>query len=392
MHVSSLIAAMERLAPPTLAESWDNTGLILGDAAHTLDGPILLTIDLTESVVAEAIALGAAAVVSYHPPLFHAVKRLTTSTSQGRALLQLAAHEIAVYSPHTALDAAPDGMTDWLADGVLPPKPIGATAAHADRRSLNAHAHRPPTQEVKIVTFLPEAKVGDVRSALATAGAGLIGDYELCAFASAGTGSFFGKVGTTPATGAAGQLELVPEVRLEMVCSRRGLALALQTLRRFHPYEEPAIDVYDLVAQPSRNVGSGRRLVLDHPASLHEIAERLKSHLNIRTLKVACAGFGVPDRAAGPRDIMVSCIGLCCGAGASLAGAALAEGCQLFVTGEMTHHEVMAMLQSGMSVMLAGHTNTERGYLPRLRDRLSPALPGVSIVVSREDRSPFAYV
>src|SRR5690606_27066841 len=106
--------------------------------------------------------------------------------------------------------------------------------------------------------------------ALASAGAGIIGKYQVCSFAAPGLGTFFGGEGASPTTGQAGRLENVPEVRLEMVCSKAALALAMETLERFHPYEEPAVDVYELVGRPLRHAGAGRRLSLDQPATLAE--------------------------------------------------------------------------------------------------------------------------
>lgn len=376
MKIEDLSQAMERIAPSRFAEEWDNVGLLLGSAERALDGPVLLAIDMTEAVVAEAVATSSAAIIAYHPPIFRPVKRLTSATGRERAILRAIGAGIAVYSPHTALDAAPGGMTDWLADGVLDRKGI----VKADRRALRPRIEREFHQQVKIVTFVPEEKLDDVRAALATAGAGHIGNYELCSFSQHGTGTFRGDHTSNPAVGEAGRLERVHEVRVEMVCSEKALALAIATLREFHPYEEPAIDVYALVGKPQRRAGVGRRLVLDQPAGLDKLAERIKTHLGIPTLKVAAAN-----------DRPITYVGIVPGAGAEVAPLALAEGCQVFVTGEMKHHEVLPMLDAGMSVILAGHTNTERGYLPRLAERLAVELPGGTFIVSEADRSPFIW-
>src|SRR5262249_16907459 len=153
---------------------------------------------------------------------------------------------------------------------------------------------------------------------------------------------------SSPTVGAKGRLESVAEHRLEMVCSRAALPLAIETLRRFHPYEEPAVDVYELVARPQRQGGPGRRLTLDQPAAMPELCVRLKRHLGITMVKLARAG----------EDRPVKRIGVCAGSGSDLATLARAEGCEIYVTGEMTHHEVLAQLNEGMSVILAGHTNT----------------------------------
>lgn len=375
MNVSHLMRAMQSIAPLELAASWDNVGLLVGSAERKLTGPVLLSIDLTERVMAEAAAMKASAVISYHPPIWEALKRITAETPRGRILLAAAEAGIAIYSPHTALDAAPGGMTDWLCEGISG----GSEGTIAgDCRALEAHIAREPTQQVKIVTFVPEKNLEEVRNALATAGAGIIGGYQVCSFSVAGTGSFLGGEGTNPAVGKAGKLEQTSEVRLEMVCSKAALALAMETLSRFHPYEEPAVDVYELLGRPQRHHGPGRRLVLDQAATVSQLAERVKKHLGISVVNVAMA---VDDRP-------ITHIGVCPGSGASLASIARGEGCDVYITGEMQHHDVIAALHSGLSLILAGHTNTERGYLPRLARKLTSMVEGVSFVVSNVDRSP----
>lgn len=375
MKIANLIDAMQRIAPPELAEPWDNVGLLMGSRDAELAGPVLLTIDLTEAVAAEACRLQCGVVIAYHPPIFEPIKQITCATEAGRVALKLLRAGIAVYSPHTALDAAPNGMTDWLAEGLLGPKDAGGGG---DRRALRSHTELPRTQELKVVTFAPMEKLDDLRKAMASAGAGIIGGYEVCSFSTAGHGTFFGGEGTRPALGEAGRLETVVEHRLEMVCSRDALALVLETLRRFHPYEEPAIDVYELMERPHRAAGAGRRITLDHAATLDELATRLKTHLGVKSVKIAPASDEPIDR-----------IGVCPGAGGSLVPLALKAGCQLFVTGEMKHHELRAATANGLSVMLAGHTQTERPFLKLLAPRLSEQLGGAQVLVSAEDREPW---
>lgn len=379
MTIAALIDAIQQIAPPHLAEEWDNTGLLIGSPDDALDGPVLLTIDLTEPVLDEALELRCRAIIAYHPPIFTPQRRLVggrAAQAGERVVYRAARAGISVYSPHTALDAAPDGLTDWLAAGLLT---ATASARHAggDSRALRPAPRREPTQEVKIVTFVPHEHVDNLRAALASAGAGLIGQYELCSFSHHGIGTFRGRAGTRPAVGSAEQFEQVTEHRLEMVCSQAALPLALATLRQFHPYEEPAVDVYPLAPKPERGIGAGRRITLDHPCTLDELAARFKAHLSVPAVQLAAATSAPIER-----------IGVVAGAGGSLAGAALADGCQLFVTGEMKHHEVNAALSQGLSVLLGGHTATERGFLPRLAERLGSLLAGAQFRVSTRDRDP----
>ncbi|MDX2147196.1 MAG: Nif3-like dinuclear metal center hexameric protein [Planctomycetota bacterium] len=391
MKTQHVVEALRKIAPLEYAEAWDRVGLLAGRASRELRGPVLLTIDLTEAVLDEAAALGASMIVAYHPVIWEPLSRLTEATPRERLILRCLELEIAVYCPHTALDAAPGGINDWLCEAIAgaPAHDVqreslseGVIRIAGDCRALKPRAALPSTQQVKLVTFVPADQVELVRSSLATAGAGIIGGYQACSFSAPGVGTFFGGEGTHPTTGSAGRLEKVDEVRLEMVCGRSALPLAIETLRRFHPYEEAAIDVYPLEPLPTRSIGLGRRLALDKPATIATIAARLKTTLGCRKVQYA----GVHE------DKPVTFVGVCAGSGSELAGVARDEGCEVYVTGELKHHETLAVLNSGMGVIVAGHTNTERGYLPRLAARLSILSPGIDVRVSKADVDPLLVV
>lgn len=380
--VQDLASAIESFAPLALAAEWDNVGVVIGSARRALDGPVLLTIDLTERVLAEAVKVRASCIIAYHPPMFHAVKRLTDEEPSQRIVLRAIQAGLTVYSPHSALDAAPGGMTDWLCEGITGSTETGKI--NGDVRALEPYGEAPETQQVKIVTFVPPAEADQVRAALASAGAGIIGKYTVCSFNTAGTGTFLAGAGTNPTIGHPGELQSVTEMKIEMVCSRAALPVALEILRQFHPYEEPPIDIIELLPRPTRSTGHGRRIMLDQPATIAQIAVRLKKFLGVSMVKVACAN---PDDREGTKT-KVNRIGTCPGAGADLIKDALRERCELFVTGEMTYHEVIGCLNKGMSVMLAGHTNTERGYLSILAERLASMLPDVAFRVAKSDITP----
>lgn len=389
MTVADLIRAMEEIAPRSLAEQWDNVGLLVGRAEAPLRAPTLLTIDFTEEVLEEALRIRAGAVIAYHPPMFQPIQRLTAADARGRVLLGAVEAGMAIYSPHTALDATPGGVTDWLCDMLAPEEDIAGiavasgvrSASIGDRRALNPHTGLDPRATHKIVTFVPETALAGIRNALASIGAGRIGLYELCSFSLEGSGTFRALKGANPAVGQAQEFETVREARLEMVCPAEALGLACEMIRQFHPYEEPAWDVYPLAPKPDRRVGAGRRLVLDRPATATELAKRLKQHLGVDGVRLAAAHNDPIDH-----------VGVCPGAGASLLEAAIADGCQAFVTGEIRHHEAASAVARGVSIIVAGHTNTERGYLPTLARRLNELAPGVDARVSQADRTLFRTI
>ncbi|MFK7961570.1 MAG: Nif3-like dinuclear metal center hexameric protein [Phycisphaerales bacterium] len=375
--VHDVTAVLETIAPLTGAESWDNVGLLIGSPAWDA-ASIMFTIDLTEDVLDEAIARGVNLLVAYHPPIFDPLKRLTDAAEKQRIVLRAARADLAVYSPHTALDAAENGLTDWLVSGL----------GSGDVRALTPYSAVAGGAECKIVTFAPRDAVERIRATLATIGAGNIGDYQLCSFETPGTGTFRGAEGTSPVVGTAGQLERVPEIRLEMVCPEKCLGLAITAIRQVHPYEEAPIDVIRLEPQPERAIGGGRKLTLDQPATLQDVVTRAKETMGVEHVRVA------RPRKAPERH---SVIGACAGAGGSMVDSAIAQGCDLFLTGEMRHHDVMAAIARGCTLILPGHTNTERGYLPHLRQRMIDGLAaaGVDIaadrlLISERDRASFS--
>jgi dinuclear metal center YbgI/SA1388 family protein len=370
--VQDLCMAMGELAPLEHAADWDNVGLLVGrrDAAAST---VLLCIDLTSAVLQEAIDGGAKAIIAYHPTIFDPCKRVTGDDPAGELLLVLIESGIAVYSPHTAMDATSGGMTDWLiravGDGIVSP--------------IESASELGTSEAVMIVTYAPRNTVDAVRAAMADAGAGRIGDYTHCSTAIASSGTFMGGEGTNPVVGQPGGLESVEETRLMMVCGEAVLGEAIAALRAAHPYEEPPIHVLPLARRPMRDAGSGRVIRLDRPRELQQISEALKTHLGVSTVRVA-EGIG------GPRQHTV--IGGCPGAGGSMLPAAERAGATLFVTGEMRHHDVLAARERGTTVLLAGHTNTERGYMPVLQARLAAMLPNCVVKVSAADVTPWRDV
>lgn len=372
MDRAQLIRAMQAKAPLELAGDWDNVGLLVGESEGELSGPVLLTIDLTDAVMDEAEAMGAGAIIAYHPPIFHPLTRVVCSDAKQRLVHRAIRSGMLIYSPHSALDAATGGLNDWLVSA------FGTGDVRALEPFSGTEARR------KLVTYLPPESVDAVRHALASAGAGRIGAYELCSFGAVGEGTFLPLEGAKPVIGSTGRFERVEEVRFEMVCPAEAAALAIESIRAFHPYEEPVIDVYDLEPTPHRNAGQGRRIVLDRALTFAQIGECVKAHLGVDRIKMATP---FPDG-----QKLYSHIGVCAGAGHELAPLAVANGCELFLTGEMRHHEVLRYLEQGMAIILAGHTNTERGYLPELADWLRRELTGLDVRVSERDRSPLDWV
>lgn len=360
--VAALVGAMEEVAPTRLAEPWDNVGLLVGDPAARL-ARVVLTIDCTREVLGEATSAGEdVAIVAYHPPIFEAQKRFVA----GSIAYAAARAGVAVYSPHTALDAAEGGTNDVLADA------LGMTA----RAPLRTAEQK--DRELKLVTFVPEEHVDRVSQALFAAGAGRIGKYESCSFRSPGTGTFFGGEGTNPVVGQAGRLELAPELRLETVVPAARTGEVVRALRAAHPYEEPAFDLVRLAVPPS-GLGPGRVGAVAR-APLREHVARVKKALAVEHVLVA----GSLDREVGRAAV-------CAGSGGDLVADAIAAGADMLLTGEVRHHDALRAMASGLALVCTRHSVSERAALVSLAQRLGELLPGVQVTRAACDADPLAF-
>lgn len=351
------------MAPERLAEEWDRVGLQVGDPGWPVRRAVLC-IDLTQRVLDEAIAARAGLVVAYHPLVFDPLRAVTALDPKQRVVLRAIENRVAVYSPHTALDAAEGGVNDWLCDGL----------GEGERGPIRTAGGG---GQYKLVTFVPRGDADRLRSALARAGAGVIGDYSQCSFGVVGEGTFWGNGSASPAVGRRGRLERVEELRVEMVCPAGRLSGVVAALREVHPYEEPAFDVYRLEAVSGGCQGQGRVVTLEKPITADKLVRLVKKRLGVKRVEVSLP--------AGVRAIKR--VGVCAGSGGSLLKDA--GEVDAFVTGEMRHHDVLAASDAGVAVVLAGHTQTERPYLKAYRQRIVAAGGrGVRWLVSKADNPP----
>lgn len=375
LKLSEVVVRLQAFAPLPHAESWDNVGLLVQPTRDATIERLLLTNDLTSTVVREASEKNVQLVVTYHPILFAATKRLDKSQ---RIAVSCIERGIAVFSHHTAIDAKAGGVNDWL---------IAALTAPSD-------VVRPLTPSVtragfKVVSFVPVDAVDRVRQAMAAAGAGVIGEYDLCSFAAPGRGSFRGSANSKPTVGVAGAFEQVDELKLEMVCAKGALSAVIEAHDKAHPYETPAREIIALTDVPLAHTGMGRFAELSQKLTLADALDRIKRHLGLERVRLARAFKH--ERATSNADIEIQSVAVCAGSGGSLLKGVRAD---LYLSGEMSHHELLAACEAGSNVVLCEHSNTERGYIrDRMRGELQQLLgQGVAVLMSETDRDPIEIV
>jgi dinuclear metal center YbgI/SA1388 family protein len=364
--VGDVCAALQQIAPLELAQGWDNVGLLAGD--HT--APVrrmLLCIDLTPPVAREAVRGRYDLVMAYHPPIFKPVPRLTAQDAGPEsAVFRCITAGIAVYSTHTALDAAEGGTNDVIAGfcDITATEPLEFSPS-------------PRPAEVKIIVFIPADCTDAVADAMFAAGAGHIGEYRKCSYRLDGRGTFLGSAATNPAVGRKQRFETVAETRLEMVCPEPAVPRVLAAMRAAHPYEEPACDVFPLLGEPVR--GIGRTGQLPRSISLSGLAAKLKR----------ATGAGGVQIAGNARQHLKRAI-ILVGAAGSLPFTAHPGPGDVIITGEIRHHDALSILRCGACAIALGHWTSERPVLAPMAARLLAALPGLRVAVSRADREPLA--
>ncbi len=363
--VGDFCEVMQSIARTGLAQSWDNVGLLVGDAEAVMR-KVLLAIDLTRPVLDEAVKMNADLLLAYHPPIFKPIASLRAQSSGMDGLIFECIREgIAIYSPHTALDAAEGGTNDVLADacGAVETKPL-------------VEVDSPGGDLIKVAVYVPTANADAVASAMFDAGAGHIGKYSHCSFRAPGTGTFLGGPDANPAIGVKGRLERVEEVRLETIVPHKRLADVVTALRTAHPYEEPAFDLYTLRPQPTG--GIGRIGSLARPVALSALAKKLGRTTQAVNVQIV----GTPQQYV-DRVVVVA------GAAGSLPFQIPLTSNDAIITGELRHHDALTIRRIGCAAIVLGHWASERPVLNPLAARLASLMPDAQFQVSRTDADPF---
>ncbi|XP_063286926.1 NIF3-like protein 1 [Pelobates fuscus] len=347
MDLCAVVSHLNAFAPPALAESWDNVGLLVEPSPPHMVQKLLLTNDLTEDVLEEAVGMGAEMVLSYHPPIFKALKRLTCGNWKERLMVKALEKRIAIYSPHTAYDALSNGVNDWLgrATGPCVSLPLRASSS-LSYPGGNAHV-------LEFSCGLSESVLSRVKS-------------------------LQGACLRTFQVSEEGE----NRTRVRLSCSQKALQQTLAILAE-DPCVYRSVELLTLQKPPLLDTGMGRLCTLTEPVSLATALERIKTHVGLNHLRL---GIGRGKTL----ESSVSTVAVCAGSGSSVLSGVPAD---LYLTGEMSHHDVLDAVAEGRSVVLCEHSNSERGYLKELRVQLEERLEGkVQVVVSQTDRDPLQVV
>lgn len=364
MIVREVIKLIEDFAPPALAEDFDNVGLMVGDSEMRVSG-VLLTLDVLEEHIDEAVDKGLNLIVSHHPLIFSPLKSVTGKNYVERVVLRAIRHGIAIYAAHTNMDKVTGGVSFRLGEK------LGLKKMQVLVPAKNSF--------FKLVIYSPFDSSSDIRKALADSDAGHIGAYDKCSFSSAGDGRFCAMEGATPFVGHIGELHTEKEERIETIISRHKLHDTLNRVRCVHPYQEMAYDVIPL-ENVDYTVGLGVVGELDEAVELKEFFGQVKNLLKLPCIKYSKHGKSLIKRVA-----------LCGGAGASFVGDAMRCKADVYLTGDVRYHEFFPS-EGGLTVADIGHYESEQFTLDIFYDVLSKKITNFAICKTTQNCNPINYL
>tara|TARA_B100000925_G_scaffold208812_1_gene159057 strand:- start:7126 stop:8217 length:1092 start_codon:yes stop_codon:yes gene_type:complete len=362
MRIGQIIEALEQWAPPELQESYDNSGLIVGNTNWESTG-VLVALDCLESVVDEAIAKSVNLIVAHHPIVFAGLKRFNGRSYIERVVMKAIKHDVAIYAIHTNLD-----NILW-----------GVNAKVMEVLDIKDHAILSPMKDAlkKFEVYVPIEHVEALEQAIFEAGGGKVRSYDECSFRTDGTGSFKGTAGTQPFIGEEGKREFVEEAKLEFIVPIYAASAVESAARAVHPYEEMAYQWLS-VGNAATHFGAGAVGDLPKKLGFEEFLKKVKTV------------FDTTIRYTSPVDGVVKKVAVCGGAGSFLLGAAMASGADVFITADFKYHQFFDA-DGKISILDVGHFESEQFTIDLIADFIEKNFPKFAVLKTEVNTNPIQY-
>ena len=364
MQVKQITQYLESIAPLAFQESYDNAGLIIGRSEDEVSG-ILISLDITEEIVDEAISKHLNLIVSHHPIIFSGIKKLNGKNYIERCVAKAIKNDIAIYASHTNLDSVFGGVNSKICEKL---------------ELQNCRILSPGTDLLKkLTTFVPVAQAEKVRKALFDAGAGSIGNYDSCSYNVNGTGTFRGNDQSHPFAGKKNQLQLEEETRMETIFPKHLQSKIIQALLNAHPYEEVAYDIYPLDNEYTQ-AGIGMIGELAEPMEELRFLGQLKEIFNCKVIKHTQLS-GRP----------ISRVAVCGGSGSGYLKQAMAQKADIFISGDFKYHQ---FFDAEQQIIIAdiGHYESEQFTKEVFYELLTKNFPKFAIHLSALSTNPVSYL
>jgi dinuclear metal center YbgI/SA1388 family protein len=363
MKLKDLCSYLDSGVPLSFQEGYDNSGLQVGLPEREISSA-LVTLDVTEEVMDEAVAGKIDVVISHHPLIFNGIKSLAGKSYTERILYEAVKNDIAVYSAHTNLDAFSNGVSRKMSEK------IGLEEIRVLSPSVN--------KLLKLVTYIPESHIEAVKKKLFESGAGVIGNYDQCGFTTSGTGSFRANEMAKPFTGEKGKIHFEKEIRFETILFSHLKEKVIKALLNAHPYEEVAYDLYAL-ENKNAEIGLGCVGKFHNPVSENEF------------LKLVCSVFNAKGiRYSKLTGKSVRKVALCGGSGASLINLAISSEADVFLTSDIKYHDFFKA-ENKILLVDTGHFESEKFSGEILKDLIIKKFPKFAVRFSETNTNPINY-
>lgn len=363
MKIASLVGILEKFAPLSLQESYDNSGLILGNKNDEVESA-LICLDVTEEILEEAIENKFDLIISHHPIIFKGINKLNRKNAVERIIVKAIKQNIAIYAMHTN------------ADNVI----LGVNGIIAEKLGLKNVMVLDQRKELfrKLVVFCPIHKADEVRNAIFKAGAGEIGDYSNCSFNVDGTGTFMGNENTNPYVGKKNKLHLEQETKIEIVYPSYKERAVIHALNQSHPYEKVAFDIIQLQNEYPE-FGSGVIGELDSSIDELSFLNKLKEAFNIKVIKHSKL-LNKP----------IKTVAVCGGSGSFLIKNAKVKKADIFITGDLKYHDYFEA-ENEMIIADIGHYESEQFTKDLIHTILIKKIPNFALQISEQNTNPINY-
>lgn len=364
MTIKDVAAELEQLVPLSYQESYDNSGLLIGDPSSQLEG-ILVTLDVTPEVIDEAHSKGANLIVAHHPLIFSGLKKLTGRTYVERAIIKAIKYDIAIYAAHTNLDSIIGGVNSRIGE-IL--------------QLTNLRFIEPKESElVKLVTFVPTADAEKVRKAMFNSGAGHIGNYDCCSYNVEGNGTFRAGKGANPYVGRIGELHTEPEARVEVVVPKARLSTVIREMTEAHPYEEVAYDIYPLL-NAFKGAGTGMVGELKEPIAELDFINIVKKTFNAQAAR--------HTNLLGKK---IRRVAFCGGSGSFLIKQTISANADVFITADVKYHQFFDA-EGKILIVDIGHFESEQFTVDIFYEYLSKNFSKFAVLKSEIKTNPINYI
>ena len=364
MIIREITNYIEKLAPLNYSEDFDNVGLLVGSYNTKVSG-ILVTLDTLEETVDEAIAKKCNLIVSFHPIIFGGLKKLNGNSYVERVVLKAIQNNIAIYATHTALDNSKNGVSAKMCE-VL---------------GLQNNKILIPKKGIikKLTTYVPNKSANDLRTALFTAGAGNIGNYDNCSFSVSGEGTFKGNENSNPVLGEKGKLHTEPETKISVTFESKNEKAILNALQKNHPYEEVA---YEIITTENVHQDIGMGMIGEFETEMDE--QEFLLYLK-KTMKTDCV------RHSALINKKIKKVAVLGGSGSFAINNAKNAGADAYVSADFKYHE---FFKAENKILLAdiGHYESEQFTKNLLVDYLTKKFSNFAIILSEKSTNPIHYI